>query len=131
MATWAMAEVAEGLTVDAGRMRANIEATSGVIFAERAMMILGEKLGRDAVYKIVDEAARRSVEHEQRLSEVLRDMPEARDHFDPAALRELETPERYLGMAGKFQYRLLASADQNSTGDSGGTKEYQLAFLEC
>ena len=42
-----MAEVAEGLAVDPERMRANIAATRGVIFAERAAMLLGKKIGRD------------------------------------------------------------------------------------
>jgi 3-carboxy-cis,cis-muconate cycloisomerase len=35
-----MAEVAEGLTVDPSRMRANIEATHGAIFSERAKLML-------------------------------------------------------------------------------------------
>src|SRR5947207_2378760 len=46
-----MAEVAEGLTVDPARMRSNIEDTRGNIFAERAMMMLAAKVGRDAAYK--------------------------------------------------------------------------------
>ena len=35
-----MAEVAEGLTVDPARMRANIESTHGAIFSERAKLML-------------------------------------------------------------------------------------------
>ena len=38
-----MAEVAEGLSVDAERMRANIAITNGAIFAERAMMLPGSE----------------------------------------------------------------------------------------
>jgi 3-carboxy-cis,cis-muconate cycloisomerase len=123
LAATAMAEVAEGLTVDALRMRANIEATHGAIFAERAVMMLGKKLGRDVAYVIVDEAARRSLEQKRKLSEVLRELPEARGHYDPAALQELETPENYLGAAGEFQDRLLESAEQGSTGGPGRAKE--------
>ena len=67
-----MAEVAEGLSVDdAGRMRANIESTNGTIFAERAMMLLGAKLGRDVAHKILDEAVRRSVKEGRHLAAVL------------------------------------------------------------
>jgi 3-carboxy-cis,cis-muconate cycloisomerase len=42
MALASMREVAEGLTVDPAKMRANIDATSGAIFAERAMMKSGQ-----------------------------------------------------------------------------------------
>jgi 3-carboxy-cis,cis-muconate cycloisomerase len=123
LAASAMAEVGEGLTVDAARMRANIEATHGAIFAERAVMLLGKKLGRDVAYVIVEEAARRSVEQKRKLSDVLREMPEASGHYDPAALPELETPENYLGAAVEFQDRLLESAEQGSTGRPGRAKE--------
>ena len=55
-----MAEAAEGLDVHAARMRENIEATHGAIFAERAMILLGASLGRDAAHKLVEEAARKA-----------------------------------------------------------------------
>jgi 3-carboxy-cis,cis-muconate cycloisomerase len=52
VAVASMAEVAEGLSVDSVRMRANIDATHGVIFAERAMMLLASRLGRDVAHKL-------------------------------------------------------------------------------
>jgi 3-carboxy-cis,cis-muconate cycloisomerase len=123
LAAASMAEVAEGLTIDPVRMRANIEATRGAVFAERAMMMLAKKLGRDVAYKIMETAARKSAEQSRKLSEVLHDMPETRDHIDPGVLRDLDNPEHYLGVAGEFQERLLASAEENSTDATGHTKE--------
>lgn len=41
-----MPEAAEGLVVDVARMRANIDASRGVVFAERTMMLLGASPGR-------------------------------------------------------------------------------------
>ncbi len=107
VAAASMAEVAEGLTVDGARMRANIEATNGVIFAERAMMLLGEKLGRDVAHKLLEEATRRSVTQDRHLYEVLGEMPEVSRHLDPATLQEIERPEEYLGSADTFRKRLL------------------------
>jgi 3-carboxy-cis,cis-muconate cycloisomerase len=107
-----MAEVAEGLTVDRARMRANIEATHGVIFAERAMMLLGERLGRDTAHKLLDEATRKSMAEERSLTSVLADMREVTDHLDCETIRELDLPEQYLGAADEFRVRLLASARQ-------------------
>src|SRR5580704_11074377 len=50
LALASMREVAEGLSVDVSRMRANIEATVGLIFTERAMMLLAPRIGRDAAH---------------------------------------------------------------------------------
>jgi len=108
-----MAEVAEGLAVDTARMRANIDATRGVIFAERAMMLLGQQLGRDVAHKILEEATRQSAAQGRRLVEVLAEMPEVTGHIDGATLRRLEEPEEYLGSAGAFRSRLLSSPEQN------------------
>ena len=102
-----MAEAAEGLDVHAARMRENIEATHGAIFAERAMMLLGASLGRDAAHKLVEEAARKSAAEERRLTEVLSEMPEVARALDRKTLEELERPENYLGVAEALRKRLL------------------------
>ncbi len=97
LAAASMAEVAEGLTVDEARMRENIDATRGAIFAERAMLLLGATLGRDAAHGILEKAARQSAAQKRRLAEVLREMPEVTRHLDRVTLRELEAPGGYLG----------------------------------
>jgi len=116
LAAASMAEVAEGLNVDPARMRANIEATRGVIFAERAMMLLGEKVGRDVAHKLLEEATRQSMAEGRSLVSVLEGMPEVTQHLGSATLREFDVPEHYLGMADEFRVRQLASAQQGKTG---------------
>jgi 3-carboxy-cis,cis-muconate cycloisomerase len=116
LAVASMAEVAEGLTVDTGRMRANIDSTHGVIFAERAMMLLGERLGRDVAHKLLEQATQQSISEKRRLVDVLAGMPEVVQHLDAEVLRELEVPERCLGMADEFRLRLLASALERKAG---------------
>jgi 3-carboxy-cis,cis-muconate cycloisomerase len=95
-------------------MRANIDATRGAIFAERAMMMLAEKLGRDVAHKILEEATRACSANRQRLAEVLAGMPEVTKHIAPAVLRDLEAPEQYLGMAREFQRRALSGTDNTT-----------------
>jgi 3-carboxy-cis,cis-muconate cycloisomerase len=107
-----MAEVAEGLAVNKERMRANIEATRGIIFAERASLLLGKKIGRDHAHKLMEQASSRSAASGRRLSEVLAEMPEVTQHLAAADLRDLETPEYYLGAAEDFRKALLASSRQ-------------------
>jgi 3-carboxy-cis,cis-muconate cycloisomerase len=116
LAAASMAEVAEGLTVDAARMRANIEATRGVVFAERAAMLLAGKLGRDAAHKLLEQATRQAAEQGRRLSEVLREMREVTDAVNSTALDDLEQPEQYLGSAEGFRRRLLTAASGRKAG---------------
>jgi len=53
--------VVEGMTVHADRMRANLEATSGALFSQRALLALVESgLSRDDAYRIVQENAQRA-----------------------------------------------------------------------
>jgi 3-carboxy-cis,cis-muconate cycloisomerase len=114
LAVTAMAGVAQGLTVDQTRMRANIDATRGTVFAERAMMLLAKKLGRDVAYKLVEAASQECFNRKCHLSEVLTEMPEVKQHLDQEALRRLEVPEQYLGVAEEFRQRLLASVKQEA-----------------
>jgi 3-carboxy-cis,cis-muconate cycloisomerase len=107
-----MAEVAEGLSVDAQKMRLNIENTNGTIFAERAMMLLGAKLGRDVAHKVVEAAVRKSVKEGKHLAAVLAETPEVTTHLRRADLKELETPEQYLGSAEAFRKALASESDR-------------------
>jgi 3-carboxy-cis,cis-muconate cycloisomerase len=49
--------LAEGLEVDAGRMRSNLDATKGLLFADAAAGALAPRLGRGEAHKLVEEAA--------------------------------------------------------------------------
>lgn len=123
LAIAAMAEVTEGLIVDAARMRANIEATGGVVFAERAMMLLAEKIGRDQAQQILEKASRVSVAQGRRLRDVLAGMPEVSSHLSSASLHDLEAPEKYLGVAAEFERRLLDAADNPASATKNETKK--------
>jgi 3-carboxy-cis,cis-muconate cycloisomerase len=105
-----MAEVAEGISLNAEQMRANIDKTNGVIFAERAMMLLGERLGRDVAHKILEPATKRAVAEGRHLRDILSEVPEVSAHLDCATLQQLEVPEQYLGSAESFRKALLSSA---------------------
>jgi 3-carboxy-cis,cis-muconate cycloisomerase len=113
LAAASMAEVVEGLSVDAPRMRANIDATRGAVFAERAMMLLAPKMGRDAAHMLVEEATRKSVAQAKNLSEVLAEMSDVTQHIELSSLRQLEIPEQYLGSAEIFREALVSSARGN------------------
>jgi 3-carboxy-cis,cis-muconate cycloisomerase len=123
LAIASMAHVAEGLTVDAERMRANIEVTNGIVFAERASMLLGKKLGRDKAHKLLEQASHKSTATKRRLSQVLAEMPEITQHLTTAELRDLENPEHYLGVAEDFRRALLSSSRSSARASKPGAKK--------
>ena len=111
LALSSMREIAEGLTVDGGRMRENIAATRGVVFGERAMMLLGATLGRDVAHETLEKATRRSMDTGRRLKEVLAEMPEIAGALGPDQIAQLDSPEQYLGSAETFRRQLLESEE--------------------
>jgi 3-carboxy-cis,cis-muconate cycloisomerase len=52
--------IADGLVVDAGKMRANIDLTGGLIFADAAATALAPKLGRAEAHALVRKAIERA-----------------------------------------------------------------------
>jgi adenylosuccinate lyase len=55
------ARIAEEMTVDAERMRANLELSHGALFSQRALSALVESgMGRDDAYRVVQRAAKRA-----------------------------------------------------------------------
>ncbi|HKV05515.1 MAG TPA: 3-carboxy-cis,cis-muconate cycloisomerase [Candidatus Acidoferrales bacterium] len=114
LAAASMAEAAEGLEVDTSRMRQNIEATRGAAFAERAAVLLAPKLGREDAQDVVKQAVQRAEKQGRRLYEVLAEMPEVGKMLDREALRDLENPEGYLGVANGLRKRLLEPPGKKS-----------------
>lgn len=110
-----MAEAAEGLLVDTEKMRVNIVRTNGLIFAERAMMLLGTKLGRDAAHKILDAATTKCVSEGSNLASVLAEIPEVNAHLSSAELKQLEVSDQYLGSAEAFRKALVAESGREIT----------------
>lgn len=102
-----MADAVSGLSIDPERMRANLAATRGVIFAERAMMLLSPALGRDHARRIVDRAVRATRDGHHTFAEALAKDPDAARVIAPASLATFDAPEQYLGAADVFRRRLL------------------------
>ena len=72
-------------------------------------MILGKSIGRDVAHKLLEKAVARSEAENRRLMDVLAEMPEVTAHIAAKELREMDSPEAYLGEAERFRKQLLAS----------------------
>jgi 3-carboxy-cis,cis-muconate cycloisomerase len=105
------ASLAEGLTVDAGKMRRNLDLHEGLIMAEAVMMALAEKIGRDAAHHAVQLACDRAIAQKRPLVEVLAEDGEVSPHLDRAALARLTDPAAYLGESDAVVDRVVARAE--------------------
>jgi 3-carboxy-cis,cis-muconate cycloisomerase len=73
----AVRDTVVGLDVFPARMRANLDATNGAVFAERASLLLRAAAGRDAADAIVSRALQRSREEAISFGAALRSDPDA------------------------------------------------------
>jgi 3-carboxy-cis,cis-muconate cycloisomerase len=97
----------EGLIVDAGRMRRNLDLTGGLIVAEAVMMALAQHVGRGAAHDMVYGACRAALEKGKTLLAELEQVPEVTRHLDAKRLAELTDPVNYLGSAPAMIDRVL------------------------
>ena len=105
-------ELAEGLEVDATRMRANLESTHGLVMAEAVSMALAEKTGKSEAHRIVEAASRKAIEGKQHLRGVLIQDTRVTAHLDADRLHTLFEPTSYQGVSQTLIDRLLASLNE-------------------
>jgi 3-carboxy-cis,cis-muconate cycloisomerase len=91
--------IAEGLVVDADRMRRNLALTGGLINAEAVMIRLARETGRDAAHELVAAAVKRTASGRAAFAEVLAADPEIARHLSRAEIEAALAPEAYLGEA--------------------------------
>src|SRR5580704_11168635 len=105
-----MAELVPRLEIDTVRMRENLEATRGLIFAEAIVMALAEKTGKAAAHEIVETACERARTEKRHLRDVILDNGYAKAHLSASDVDGLFDPQKYLGMAGEFVDRVVAAS---------------------
>jgi 3-carboxy-cis,cis-muconate cycloisomerase len=104
----AIVDIAEGLEVDAARMRANLDTTHGLIMAEAVTFALAEKIGgKSAAHHLVEAASKMASAEKRDLREVLT------KNFGISAdkIADLFEPMSYQGVSQALIDRLLASLD--------------------
>ena len=103
----AMREATEGLQVHPERMRANLDATGGLLLAEQVTTIAAKHLGRLEAHELVETASRRTLEHGSSLREELLAEPTLREALSSEEIDAALDPAHYLGSAEDFVDRAL------------------------
>jgi len=110
----AVADIAQGLEIDAQRMRENLDHTQGLIMAEAVTTALAAKIGRDQATRIIHEAGRRALAERRHLSMVLGEDPRVTSHMTPGELARAFELLSYQGVAQTFIDRIVGSLSRSA-----------------
>jgi 3-carboxy-cis,cis-muconate cycloisomerase len=105
-----MQHILAGLRVDAERMRANLDATRGLIYAEAVSTALARALGHATAHQLVERACRQALETRRHLQEVVLSDPEITGHLSAGELQSLFDPRLHVRAAARLVDQALAAA---------------------
>jgi 3-carboxy-cis,cis-muconate cycloisomerase len=108
----AIVDIADGLEVDAARMRVNLDATNGLIMAEAVTFALAEKIGKSDAHHLVEAAVRKAVAGKHHLHDVVASDPKVAAHLGAEKLAKLFDPMAYQGASQALIDRLLKSLEE-------------------
>lgn len=98
----------EGLEVHAERMRANLDATRGLIVSEAVMMGLAPKMGRDQAHDVLYAIIHSPAMGENSLADMLLARDDVTAALSAVEIRRLTDPTRYLGLSELMVDRVLS-----------------------
>jgi len=107
----AIVDIAEGLEVDAARMRLNLDATHGLIMAEAVTMALAVRVGKSAAHHLVEAASKKALAENKHLRDVLTKDAKITAELAADQIASLFEPMAYQGASQALIDRLLASLD--------------------
>ena len=113
-----MRDVVGDLQVDVARMRANLEATHGLIMAEAVTLALGSAIGRMEAHHLVERACRTAVDSSRHLRDVLKQDRDVSARLGAQDIDRLLDPTGYTGAARAFVDRVLEQHLRRPAGDS-------------
>jgi len=100
--------IASGMTIDAARMRRNLDLGGGLIMAEAVSTGLVPVMGRAAAHHALQRVSDRAIAEGKTLAQALRDDAEVRAHLSDEQIDRLTDPAAYLGSAVAFVDRVVA-----------------------
>jgi len=114
----AMAEVLEGLRLDADAMRVNLERSRGLVYSEAVSVRLSRTLGKAVAHALTEQLCQSAVQSGATLKQTLAAHPQAAAAIGVENIDELFVPENCFGSARLMIERALA--DWESLKAAGG-----------
>jgi 3-carboxy-cis,cis-muconate cycloisomerase len=110
-----LASLLPRISVNADRMRSNLDLTQGLIYAEAISLALSEKLNRASAHKLVEAACRQAQSEKRHFRDVLFESSDVTAILKPEHIASLFEPAKYLGSAHIFIDAVLAAAREQSS----------------
>jgi 3-carboxy-cis,cis-muconate cycloisomerase len=107
-----LTEMLPHLEVDAKRMRQNLDASHGLIFAEAVSTTIADRVGKMQAHELVEAACKKCLEEGRHFKEVLRDDPSLQGYFSSSDLDSLFDAKNYLGSSEEFLDRIISQANE-------------------
>lgn len=107
-----LTRVLMGLHIDAARMRANLDGTHGLLYAERLSFRLAGSLGKQAAHELVARACERARSTQQHLRITLAQEAAVTAVLSAGEIDALFDPASALGVTQQFIDRVLAQLDR-------------------
>ena len=108
-----MNDVFANLSVNAERMRKNIESAKGLIMAEPVMMKMTEKgIGRQDAHEIIRESSMIAVEKDVHLLDILLKDPKVAKVMTEQEIRDAMDPANYTGGSGEIVDDMVKAAEK-------------------
>jgi len=101
-------ELVSGLQIHPDRMRANIDLTNGLIFAENISIELAKSLGKSAAHGLVTRTSQKARQTGVHLRKVLEDDPTVKNLLDSDGLDRLFSPEHGEELTDALINRVIA-----------------------
>ena len=101
--------VLSGLTVDAPRMRKNLDLLGGFLLSERVMFALSDKVGKQTAHDLVYEASMRGIEGGISFEQALMQDQRVAGALTPEELSKALDPTTYVGLAPRIVDQVLAA----------------------
>ncbi len=92
-------------------MRANLDATDGLIMAEAVTFALAEKIGKSDAHHLIEAASKKAVAGKKHLRDVLTSDAKVTAQLSAETIAKLFEPMAYQGASQALIDRLLASLD--------------------
>jgi adenylosuccinate lyase len=103
------ARVLSGLHVYPQAMLRNVQASGGLMLAERVMLALGQQIGRQDAHDVVYAVAMRAFEQHASFAALLKAEPLVRAHLSADVIDALLDPAQYTGLASAMALRVVGS----------------------
>jgi adenylosuccinate lyase len=110
-------DMAKNMTVNPGKMQANLDLLKGLLLSESVMIELGKKIGKQSAHEVIYEDAMKSMKEEVDFKRVLLEDARVSQHLTRGDIDRLLNPAEYVGLAPRMARDMVSLSRKEREGD--------------